>query len=203
MTVSPRRPARRRMVRRRRPAGARRGDRLARRASPPGRPAARPAGAERVALAGPSARFSTTWSAAVTAGKRCASWSPATPVSSAWPGWPGPGCGRPGSPCIPLLRRWPWPAPGLGLAWDDAVVVSAHGRPLAPAVEACGPRPEGGGADAPRTTRPRRSVGRLLAAGCGARDVIVASRLGEPDEDGVDRRHGRAGRRRVRSACPW
>jgi precorrin-6Y C5,15-methyltransferase (decarboxylating) len=68
-----------------------------------------------------------------------------------------------------------------GTNWDDAVVISAHGRPIEPAIEAvlhdekvailCSP------------DNPPQSLGlRLLAADCGPRSVTVASRLGEVDE---------------------
>ncbi len=70
----------------------------------------------------------------------------------------------------------------VGLPWDDVVVVSAHGRPLAPAVEAVVRDPKVAVLCSPEN--PPQSLGRaLVAAGCGARDVIVAARLGEPDED--------------------
>jgi precorrin-6Y C5,15-methyltransferase (decarboxylating) len=69
----------------------------------------------------------------------------------------------------------------LGLSWDDATVVSAHGRPLAEA--------------APTVVRARKAavlvspdcppeaLGKeLLALGCGPRDVAVCERLALPDE---------------------
>lgn len=69
----------------------------------------------------------------------------------------------------------------IGMTWDDADVVSAHGRPLADAVQ-----------HAIRSTKvavltspsnPPESLGKeLLAAGCGPRAVAVATRLGESDE---------------------
>lgn len=78
-----------------------------------------------------------------------------------------------------------------GLAWQGAVVVSAHGRPLAPAVDAvvgaataagtataailCGP-------DSP----PERVAGALLAAGLEDGPCVVAACLGEPDERVVE-----------------
>jgi precorrin-6Y C5,15-methyltransferase (decarboxylating) len=69
----------------------------------------------------------------------------------------------------------------VGLPWDDAVVVSAHGRPLAPAVEAVGGDPKVAVLCSPEN--PPQALGRaLVAAGCGARDVVVAARLGEPGE---------------------
>ena len=68
-----------------------------------------------------------------------------------------------------------------GLAWEDAVVVSAHGRPLEPAVEAVLAHPKVAVLTSP--DHPPESLGRgLVDAGCGARDVTVASRLGEAGE---------------------
>ncbi len=69
----------------------------------------------------------------------------------------------------------------LGMAWDDALVVSAHGRPLGPAVEAILTRPKVAVLTAP--DYPPEALGeRLLDAGCGAREVVVATRLEEPGE---------------------
>jgi precorrin-6Y C5,15-methyltransferase (decarboxylating) len=69
----------------------------------------------------------------------------------------------------------------VGLPWDDAVVVSAHGRPLAAAVQTVGREPKVAVLCSPEN--PPQALGRaLLAAGCGARDVVVAARLGERDE---------------------
>jgi precorrin-6B C5,15-methyltransferase / cobalt-precorrin-6B C5,C15-methyltransferase len=69
---------------------------------------------------------------------------------------------------------------GLGLPWDDALVLSAHGRDAGPVLAAalgCGkaailtaPGPASG---------PQRFIPALLAAG---RSVYVAERLGAPDE---------------------
>jgi precorrin-6Y C5,15-methyltransferase (decarboxylating) len=68
-----------------------------------------------------------------------------------------------------------------GLAWDDAVVVSAHGRPLAAAVDAVMDYDKVVVLTAP--DQPPEAVGRaLLARGGPERDVTVASRLGEPAE---------------------
>ena len=69
----------------------------------------------------------------------------------------------------------------VGLSWDDAAVVSAHGRPLAEAVR----RVLGAQKVAVLTApdQPPEALGRaLLAAGSVPRDVVVASRLGELDE---------------------
>jgi precorrin-6Y C5,15-methyltransferase (decarboxylating) len=68
-----------------------------------------------------------------------------------------------------------------GLHWDDAVVVSAHGRPLAAAVEEVLPRAKVAVLTAP--DQPPEALGRaLLEAGCGSRRVTVCARLGHEDE---------------------
>ena len=68
-----------------------------------------------------------------------------------------------------------------GIHWDDAVVVSAHGRPLAAAVEVAGGRPKVAVLTAP--DQPPEALGRaLLDAGCGPRRVTVCARLGHDDE---------------------
>lgn len=70
----------------------------------------------------------------------------------------------------------------LGLPWDDAVVVSAHGRAPGPAVNVC---------------RARGKVAVLTGPGCGPADLgaalrdvprrfVVAERLGQPDERVVE-----------------
>jgi precorrin-6Y C5,15-methyltransferase (decarboxylating) len=68
----------------------------------------------------------------------------------------------------------------LGLPWDDAVVVSAHGRPLAAAVRVVVGQPA-----PPKVAvltapgSPPEALGRaLLEAGCGPRRVAVATHLG-------------------------
>ena len=73
----------------------------------------------------------------------------------------------------------------VGANWDDALVVSAHGRPLAHAVEAIGGHPKVAVLVSP--DQPPEALGRaLLEAGCGPRLITVCSRLGEPDEATVD-----------------
>jgi precorrin-6Y C5,15-methyltransferase (decarboxylating) len=68
-----------------------------------------------------------------------------------------------------------------GVSWDDALVVSAHGRSLADGLAAIVAAPKVAVLTAPDT--PPEAVGRALdAAGCGPRDVVVAGRLGEADE---------------------
>ncbi len=69
----------------------------------------------------------------------------------------------------------------IGCPWDDAVVVSAHGRPLDHAVEAATRHAKVAVLTSP--DQPPEALGRaLVASGCGARAVTVASHLGEPGE---------------------
>ena len=68
-----------------------------------------------------------------------------------------------------------------GLPWDDAVVVSAHGRPIEPAVETVLHHPKVAVLTSPE--HPPEALGRgLVAAGSAVRNVVVAARLGEPGE---------------------
>lgn len=72
----------------------------------------------------------------------------------------------------------------VGCNWDDARVVSAHGRPLAHAVDAVLTHPKV--AVLVSRDQPPEALGRALVdAGCGARRVAVCSRLGEADEEVV------------------
>ncbi len=69
----------------------------------------------------------------------------------------------------------------IGSSWDDALVISAHGRPLAAAVTAALRVPKVAVLTSP--TQPPQQLGQaLLEAASAPRDVTVASRLGEPDE---------------------
>jgi len=64
------------------------------------------------------------------------------------------------------------------LAWDDALVVSAHGRELAPVVNACWAHPK-----VAVLTSPAAGPAELGAALAGLpRHLVVCERLGEPDE---------------------
>ena len=68
-----------------------------------------------------------------------------------------------------------------GRTWDDADVVSAHGRPLAEAAERAIQSPKVAVLTAP--ANPPEALGKeLLAHGCGPRHVVVASRIGESDQ---------------------
>jgi precorrin-6Y C5,15-methyltransferase (decarboxylating) len=68
-----------------------------------------------------------------------------------------------------------------GVHWDDATVVSAHGRPLSAAVEVALSQPKVAVLTAP--DQGPEALGRaLLDAGCGPRRVTVCARLGHDDE---------------------
>ena len=69
----------------------------------------------------------------------------------------------------------------LGVSWDDAVVVSAHGRPLAEAAAVAAGAAKAAVLVSPAD--PPESLGRaLLAAGAAHDRVAVCSDLGTPDE---------------------
>ena len=69
----------------------------------------------------------------------------------------------------------------LGLPWDDAVVVSAHGRPLDHAARRAAAATKAAVLTSP--DNPPEALGRaLVAMGAGHRRVAVCSRLGADDE---------------------
>ncbi|HEY4400994.1 MAG TPA: precorrin-6y C5,15-methyltransferase (decarboxylating) subunit CbiE, partial [Acidimicrobiia bacterium] len=69
----------------------------------------------------------------------------------------------------------------LGLAWDDAAVISAHGRQLAEAARRAVRHPKAAVLVAPDA--PPEALGReLRALGASRGRAAVCSRLGEPDE---------------------
>lgn len=73
----------------------------------------------------------------------------------------------------------------VGMSWDDADVVSAHGRPLTEAMPLVVRSPKVAVLTAP--SQPPECLGRaLVAAGCGHRRAVVVSRLGEADHAVVD-----------------
>ena len=72
-----------------------------------------------------------------------------------------------------------------GLSWDDAVVVSAHGRRLDAAAVAAAPK--AAVLTGPET--PPEAVGRALPAGVEPATSWVCSRLGEPGRDRGPHRH--------------
>lgn len=69
----------------------------------------------------------------------------------------------------------------LGLPWDDALVVSAHGRPLDDAAAAVATVGKAAVLVSPDNS-PEALGKELLARGAGPADVAVCSRLGLPDE---------------------
>ncbi|MEW2288954.1 precorrin-6y C5,15-methyltransferase (decarboxylating) subunit CbiE [Streptomyces sp. NPDC047841] len=70
----------------------------------------------------------------------------------------------------------------IGLPWDDAVVVSAHGRDLRTAVNVCRARPK-----VAVLTGPGAGPAELGAALPGDRTLVVASALGDPERERVER----------------
>ncbi|WP_460109235.1 precorrin-6y C5,15-methyltransferase (decarboxylating) subunit CbiE [Streptomyces sp. YKOK-J1] len=70
----------------------------------------------------------------------------------------------------------------LGLPWDDAVVVSAHGRDLRTAVNTCRAHPK-----VAVLTGPGAGPAELGAALGGNRLLVVASALGDPEHERVER----------------
>ncbi|MEX1163615.1 MAG: precorrin-6y C5,15-methyltransferase (decarboxylating) subunit CbiE, partial [Nitriliruptor sp.] len=69
----------------------------------------------------------------------------------------------------------------IGLPWDDAVIVSAHGRDSRAAIAAALTHAKVAVMTAPSAT-PAAIAGALLAAGCAPRRVVVAVRLGHDDQ---------------------
>lgn len=69
----------------------------------------------------------------------------------------------------------------IGTNWDDAVVVSAHGRPMEAALDAVARHPKVAVLTAPQHT-PELLGQALVASGCPPRRVTVATRLGEDGE---------------------
>lgn len=69
----------------------------------------------------------------------------------------------------------------LGLSWDDAVVVSAHGRPLDEAVAEAAAASKAAVLTSPQC--PPEAIGKALATlGASYNRIAVCSRLGAPDE---------------------
>jgi precorrin-6Y C5,15-methyltransferase (decarboxylating) len=73
----------------------------------------------------------------------------------------------------------------LGLTWDDAVVVSAHGRQIRTAVNVCRARPKVAVLTGPGAGP--AELGAALAGDCGDRVLVVASALGDPERERVER----------------
>ncbi|WP_327694007.1 precorrin-6y C5,15-methyltransferase (decarboxylating) subunit CbiE [Streptomyces sp. NBC_00459] len=72
-----------------------------------------------------------------------------------------------------------------GLTWDDAVVVSAHGRALRTAVNVCRARPKVAVLTGPGAGP--AELGAALAGEPRARVLVVASALGDPELERVER----------------
>lgn len=73
----------------------------------------------------------------------------------------------------------------LGLSWDDAVIVSAHGRPLRAAARRAAPAAKAAVLTSPDS--PPEALGKeLLVLGAGHRRAVVCSRLGSPQESVVE-----------------
>ncbi|WP_443080588.1 precorrin-6y C5,15-methyltransferase (decarboxylating) subunit CbiE [Streptomyces sp. PTD5-9] len=86
---------------------------------------------------------------------------------------------RPGAPSVAVAFA------RLGLTWDDAVVVSAHGRDPRTAVNACLAHPK-----VAVLTGPGAGPGQLAAGlvrGAGGRTLVVATALGDPLRERVER----------------
>ncbi|GGK02862.1 precorrin-6y C5,15-methyltransferase subunit CbiE [Streptomyces camponoticapitis] len=73
----------------------------------------------------------------------------------------------------------------IGLPWDDAVVVSAHGRDLRTAVNVCRAHPKVGVLTGPGAGP--AELGAALAGTGLPRTLVVASALGDPDGERVQR----------------
>ncbi|MDF3302179.1 precorrin-6y C5,15-methyltransferase (decarboxylating) subunit CbiE [Streptomyces tropicalis] len=73
-----------------------------------------------------------------------------------------------------------------GLPWDDAVVVSAHGRDLRTAVNACRAHPKVAVLTGPGAG-PAELGAALAGAGGGGRVLVVAAALGDPGAERVER----------------
>jgi precorrin-6Y C5,15-methyltransferase (decarboxylating) len=73
----------------------------------------------------------------------------------------------------------------LGLSWDDAVVVSAHGREMRTAVNVCRARPKVAVLTGPGAGP--AELGAALSDGCADRVLVVATALGDPGRERVER----------------
>ncbi|MCX5133967.1 precorrin-6y C5,15-methyltransferase (decarboxylating) subunit CbiE [Streptomyces sp. NBC_00340] len=73
----------------------------------------------------------------------------------------------------------------VGLPWDDAVVVSAHGRDLRTAVQICRSRPKVGVLTGPGAGP--AELGAALVHRGADRVLVVASALGDPERERVER----------------
>ncbi|MFI9624066.1 precorrin-6y C5,15-methyltransferase (decarboxylating) subunit CbiE [Streptomyces sp. NPDC052042] len=86
---------------------------------------------------------------------------------------------RPGAPSVAVAFA------RLGLTWDDAVVVSAHGRDPRTAVNACLAHPKVAVLTGPDAGPAELAAG--LVHGAGGRTLVVATALGDPERERVER----------------
>ncbi|MCX4798250.1 MULTISPECIES: precorrin-6y C5,15-methyltransferase (decarboxylating) subunit CbiE [unclassified Streptomyces] len=86
---------------------------------------------------------------------------------------------RPGAPSVAVAFA------RLGLAWDDAVVVSAHGRDPRTAVNVCLAHPKVAVLTGPGAGPAELAAG--LVHGAGERTLVVATALGDPERERVER----------------
>ncbi|MEV7957176.1 precorrin-6y C5,15-methyltransferase (decarboxylating) subunit CbiE [Streptomyces sp. NPDC088141] len=86
---------------------------------------------------------------------------------------------RPGSPSVAVAFA------RLGLAWDDAVVVSAHGRDPRTAVNACLAHPKVAVLTGPGAGPAELAAG--LVHGAEGRTLVVATALGDPERERIER----------------
>jgi len=139
-----------------------------------------PTGAERIELAGPLAPLFDA-----IAGHRCAGRQVCV-LASGDPGFFGIARSLAARLGPDAIRVHPAPSSvalafaGQGWSWDDAVVASAHGRALGPAVAAV--RGASTAAVLTDPANPPQAIGAALLAEGGERDVVVVSRIGEDDE---------------------
>lgn len=86
---------------------------------------------------------------------------------------------RPGAPSVAVAFA------RLGLPWDDAVVVSAHGRDPRTAVNVCFAHPKVAVLTGPGAGPAELAAGLLYRA--GERTLVVATALGDPEHERVER----------------
>ncbi|MCX5139412.1 MULTISPECIES: precorrin-6y C5,15-methyltransferase (decarboxylating) subunit CbiE [unclassified Streptomyces] len=86
---------------------------------------------------------------------------------------------RPGAPSIAVAFA------RLGLPWDDAVVVSAHGRDPRTAVNVCFAHPKVAVLTGPGAGPAELAAGLLYRS--GERTLVVATALGDPERERVER----------------
>jgi len=86
---------------------------------------------------------------------------------------------RPGAPSVAVAFA------RIGLTWDDAVVVSAHGRDPRTAVNACLAHPKVAVLTGPGAGPAELAAG--LVRGAWGRMLVVATALGDPEQERVER----------------